>query len=94
MCIHCRGDETSCVGETNALRADESIKVDFLDRLVILIGLAYDPIRINRILFTGVFKMQLATRIYWTVGIGVGLLTLVLGTVPYLLRVLFFLSSP
>ena len=36
----------------------------------------------------------LATRIYWTVGIGVALLTLVSGTVPYLLRVLFFVPSP
>ena len=35
----------------------------------------------------------LATRIYWTVGIGVALLTLVSGTVPYLLRVLFFVPS-
>ena len=36
----------------------------------------------------------LATRIYWTVGIGVALLMLVSGTVPYLLRVLFFVPSP
>ena len=36
----------------------------------------------------------LATRIYWTVGIGVALLTLVSGIVPYLLRVLFFVPSP
>ena len=35
---------------TNALPVDESIKIDFLGRLMILSGLAYDPILINRIL--------------------------------------------
>ena len=39
-----------CVDATNALRVDESIKVDFLGRLMILSGLEYDPILINRIL--------------------------------------------
>ena len=39
-----------CVDATNALRVDESIKVDFLDRLMILSGLEYDPSLINRIL--------------------------------------------
>ncbi len=39
-----------CVDETNALRVDESIKVDILDRLMILSGLEYDQRLINRIL--------------------------------------------
>ena len=39
-----------CVDATNALPVDESIKVDFLGRLMILSGLAYDPTLINRIL--------------------------------------------
>ena len=39
-----------CVDATNALRVDESIKVDFLGRLMILSGLEYDPTLINRIL--------------------------------------------
>ncbi len=39
-----------CVDATNALRVDESIKVDFLGRLMILSGLEYDPSLINRIL--------------------------------------------
>ncbi len=39
-----------CVDATDALRVDESIKVDFLGRLMILSGLEYDPILINRIL--------------------------------------------
>ena len=39
-----------CVDATNALRVDESIKVDFLDRLMILSGLEYDQSLINRIL--------------------------------------------
>ncbi len=39
-----------CVDATNALAVDESIKVDFLGRLMILSGLEYDPILINRIL--------------------------------------------
>ena len=39
-----------CVDAANALPVDESIKVDILDRLMILSGLEYDPILINRIL--------------------------------------------
>ncbi len=39
-----------CVDATNALRVDESIKIDFLDRMMILSGLEYDPTLINRIL--------------------------------------------
>ena len=39
-----------CVDATNALRVDESIKVDLLGRLMILSGLEYDPTLINRIL--------------------------------------------
>ena len=39
-----------CVDTTNALPVDESIKVDFLGRLMILSGLEYDPTLINRIL--------------------------------------------
>ena len=39
-----------CVDATNALPVDESIKVDFLGRLMILSGLEYDPTIINRIL--------------------------------------------
>ena len=39
-----------CVDATNALRVDESIKVDFLGRMMILSGLEYDPAFINRIL--------------------------------------------
>ena len=39
-----------CVDATNGLPVDESIKIDFLGRLMILSGLAYDPILINRIL--------------------------------------------
>ena len=39
-----------CVDATNALPVDESIKVDFLGRLMILSGLEYDPTLINRIL--------------------------------------------
>ena len=39
-----------CVDATNALRVDESIKVDFLGRLMILSGLEYDQRLINRIL--------------------------------------------
>ncbi len=39
-----------CVDAANTLRVDESIKVDFLGRLMILSGLAYDPTLINRIL--------------------------------------------
>ena len=39
-----------CVDATNALPVDESIKVDFLGRLMILSGLEYDPILIHRIL--------------------------------------------
>ena len=39
-----------CVDATNALRVDESIKVDILDRLMILSGLEYDQTLINRIL--------------------------------------------
>ncbi|MCY3869113.1 MAG: hypothetical protein OXG87_06115 [Gemmatimonadetes bacterium] len=39
-----------CVDATNALRVDESIKVDILGRLMILSGLAYDQTLINRIL--------------------------------------------
>ena len=39
-----------CVDATNALPLDESIKVDFLGRLMILSGLEYDPTLINRIL--------------------------------------------
>ncbi len=39
-----------CVDATNALAVDESIKVDFLGRLMILSGLAYDRSLINRIL--------------------------------------------
>ena len=39
-----------CVDATNALRVDESIKVDFLGRLMILSGLEYDQTLINRIL--------------------------------------------
>ncbi len=39
-----------CVDETNGLPVDESIKVDFLGRLMILSGLEYDPLLINRIL--------------------------------------------
>ena len=39
-----------CVDATNALPVDESIKVDFLGRLMILSGLEYDPKLINRIL--------------------------------------------
>ena len=36
-----------CVDAANALRVDESIKIDFLGRLMILSGLEYDPILIN-----------------------------------------------
>ncbi len=39
-----------CVDATNALVVDESIKVDILDRLMILSGLEYDQRLINRIL--------------------------------------------
>ncbi len=39
-----------CVDATNALPVDESIKVDFLGRLMILSGLEYDQSLINRIL--------------------------------------------
>ncbi len=39
-----------CVDATNDLLVDESIKVDFLGRLMILSGLEYDPTLINRIL--------------------------------------------
>ncbi len=39
-----------CVDATNALPVDESIKVDILERLMILSGLEYDPTLINRIL--------------------------------------------
>ncbi len=39
-----------CVDATNALRVDESIKVELLGRLMILSGLEYDPTLINRIL--------------------------------------------
>ena len=39
-----------CVDATNALPVDESIKIDFLGRLMILSGLEYDPTLINRIL--------------------------------------------
>ncbi len=39
-----------CVHATNALAVDESIKVDFWGRLMILSGLEYDPTLINRIL--------------------------------------------
>ena len=39
-----------CVDATNALPVDESIKIDFLERLMILSGLEYDPAFINRIL--------------------------------------------
>ncbi len=39
-----------CVDATNALAVDESIKVDFLGRLMILSGLEYDRSLINRIL--------------------------------------------
>ena len=39
-----------CVDETNGLPVDESIKVDFLGRMMILSGLEYDPAFINRIL--------------------------------------------
>ncbi len=39
-----------CVDATNALRVDEPIKVDILGKLMILGGLEYDPILINRIL--------------------------------------------
>ena len=39
-----------CVDATNALPVDESIKVDFLGRLMILSGLEYDRSLINRIL--------------------------------------------
>ena len=39
-----------CVDATNALPLDESIKVDILDRLMILSGLEYDQSLINRIL--------------------------------------------
>ena len=40
----------ACVDATNALPVDESIKIDFLGRLMILSGLEYDPTLINRIL--------------------------------------------
>ncbi len=36
-----------CVDATNALAVDESIKVDILDRLMILSGLEYDQSLIN-----------------------------------------------
>ena len=39
-----------CVDAANGLRVDESIKVDILERLMILSGLAYDETLINRIL--------------------------------------------
>ena len=39
-----------CVDATNALPVDESIKIDFLGRLMILSGLEYDQTLINRIL--------------------------------------------
>ena len=39
-----------CVDATNGLPVDESIKVDFLGRMMILSGLVYDPAFINRIL--------------------------------------------
>ena len=39
-----------CVDAANALRVDDAIKVDILDRLMILSGLEYDPVLINRIL--------------------------------------------
>ncbi len=39
-----------CVDAANALPVDESIKVDILGKLMILGGLEYDPILINRIL--------------------------------------------
>ena len=39
-----------CVDAANALRVDDSIKVDFLGRLMILSGLEYDEALINRIL--------------------------------------------
>ena len=39
-----------CVDAANALRVDESIKVDILERLMILSGLEYDEALINRIL--------------------------------------------
>ena len=39
-----------CVDATNGLPVDESIKVDFLGRMMILSGLEYDPAFINRIL--------------------------------------------
>ena len=39
-----------CVDAANALPVDESIKVDILERLMILSGLEYDPTLINRIL--------------------------------------------
>ena len=38
-----------CVDATNALRVDDSIKVDILDRLMILSGLGYESTIINRI---------------------------------------------
>ena len=39
-----------CVDAANGLPVDESIKVDILERLMILSGLEYDPAFINRIL--------------------------------------------
>ena len=42
--------DQNVVDATNALQVDESIKVDILDRLMILSGLEYDPTLINRIL--------------------------------------------
>ena len=39
-----------CVDAANGLPVDESIKVDILERLMILSGLEYDPLLINRIL--------------------------------------------
>ncbi|MDE2725582.1 MAG: hypothetical protein OXI59_19605 [Gemmatimonadota bacterium] len=39
-----------CVDAANTLRVDESIKVDILERLMILSGLEYDSALINRIL--------------------------------------------
>ena len=40
-----------CVDAANALRVDESIKIDFLDRLMILSGLGYGSETINSIFF-------------------------------------------
>ena len=87
-----------CVDATNALPVDESIKVDFLGRLMILSGLEYDEALINRILLQeglmdAIMRESLSAQYIMKQGIEKGERRSTIGAILDVLEIRFDLSE-